>query len=64
MTTTEDLKNISASIQSDLDRFQRQKIHDLRDMLINYAKNHVEWCQKVRFAWCIVVLTCIVNQII
>jgi len=50
VTTTEDLKNISVSIQSDLDRFQRQKIRDLRGMLINYAKNHVTWCKKVCIA--------------
>ncbi|CAI2168127.1 14682_t:CDS:2 [Funneliformis geosporum] len=51
VTTTEDLKNISVSIQSDLDRFQRQKIRDLKNMLINYAKTHVEWCQKNLTSW-------------
>ncbi|CAG8528271.1 4656_t:CDS:2 [Funneliformis mosseae] len=51
VTTTEDLKNISVSIQSDLDRFQRQKIRDLKNMLINFAKIHVEWCQKNLASW-------------
>uniref|UniRef100_U9V033 PX domain-containing protein n=1 Tax=Rhizophagus irregularis (strain DAOM 181602 / DAOM 197198 / MUCL 43194) TaxID=747089 RepID=U9V033_RHIID len=51
VTTAEDLKNISASIQEDLDRFQRQKIRDLRDMLLNYAKNHVTWCKKNLSSW-------------
>jgi len=51
VTTTEDLKNISVSIQSDLNRFQRQKTRDLRDMLIGYAKNHVTWCKKNLSSW-------------
>ncbi|GBB97663.1 hypothetical protein RclHR1_03030007 [Rhizophagus clarus] len=51
VTTADDLKNISVSIQDDLDRFQRQKIRDLRDMLINYAKNHVTWCKKNLSSW-------------
>ncbi|RIA94861.1 hypothetical protein C1645_758948 [Glomus cerebriforme] len=49
--TTEDLKKISVSIQNDLDRFQRQKIRDLRNMLLNYAKNHVIWCKKNLSSW-------------
>lgn len=40
------------SIQNDLDRFQKQKISDIRDMLIAYAKNHVDWCRKVRLIIC------------
>ncbi|CAH1755770.1 18970_t:CDS:2 [Entrophospora sp. SA101] len=51
ITTTEDLKNISVSIQNDLDRFQCQKVCDIRDMLIAYAKNHIEWCQKNLNSW-------------
>ncbi|CAG8825515.1 19951_t:CDS:2, partial [Racocetra persica] len=50
-TTTEDLKKISVSIQDDLDRFQRQKVVDLRNMLISYAKNHVKWCKENLSNW-------------
>ncbi|CAG8618373.1 8435_t:CDS:2, partial [Gigaspora rosea] len=50
-TTTEDLKKISLSIQNDLDRFQRQKIMDLKEMLIAYAKNHLKWCKKNLSNW-------------
>ena len=46
-TSQKDLKNISMAIQADLDRFQRQKVCDFRDMLISYAKHHAEWCRKV-----------------
>lgn len=45
--TRKDLVDISANTQADLDRFQRQKIRDLRDMLIAYAKVHVKYCEKV-----------------
>ncbi|CAG8509171.1 7414_t:CDS:2 [Acaulospora morrowiae] len=50
-TTKADLKNISISIQNDLNRFQRQKISDIRQILIDYAKNHVKWCQKNLNSW-------------
>ncbi|KAG0226006.1 Sorting nexin, cytoplasm-to-vacuole targeting pathway/endosomal sorting [Actinomortierella wolfii] len=45
-TTNADLDKISRAIQTDLDRFQRQKIKDLRDILLAYAKAHQKWCQK------------------
>ncbi|RUS24041.1 hypothetical protein BC938DRAFT_474215 [Jimgerdemannia flammicorona] len=45
--TRADLVDISADTQADLDRFQRQKVRDLRDMMLTYAKIHVQWCQKV-----------------
>ncbi|KAF9905671.1 Sorting nexin, cytoplasm-to-vacuole targeting pathway/endosomal sorting, partial [Lobosporangium transversale] len=45
-TTNADLDNISRAVQGDLDRFQRQKIKDLRDILLEYAKAHQRWCQK------------------
>ncbi|KAG9287346.1 hypothetical protein G9A89_023717 [Geosiphon pyriformis] len=50
-TSKIDLQNISTSIQEDLDRFQRQKVCDLRDMLIAYAKIQVAWCQKNLSSW-------------
>lgn len=45
--TTKDLDVISTELQADLDRFQREKIQEMRDMLIAYAKIHIRYCQKV-----------------
>lgn len=45
--TRTDLTAISSELQSDLDRFQTEKIQDMRDMLIAYAKIHIRYCQKV-----------------
>lgn len=45
--TKTDLTTISTELQSDLDRFQTEKIQDMRDMLIAYAKIHIRYCQKV-----------------
>lgn len=45
-----DLKYANSTIQADLDRFQRQKVADLREMCIKVAQNHREWCKKVRKA--------------
>ncbi|ORE05163.1 PX-domain-containing protein [Rhizopus microsporus var. microsporus] len=48
---SKDLGAISTELQSDLDRFQKEKIQDLRDMLIAYAKIHIRYCQKNLEAW-------------
>ncbi|OZJ03037.1 hypothetical protein BZG36_03264 [Bifiguratus adelaidae] len=48
---SQDIKSISVNTQQDLDRFQRQKIQDLRDMLIEYAKIHRDWCQTNYDYW-------------
>lgn len=45
--TKTDLTAISTELQADLDRFQTEKIQDMRDMLIAYAKIHIRYCQKV-----------------
>ncbi|KAG0090931.1 Sorting nexin, cytoplasm-to-vacuole targeting pathway/endosomal sorting [Podila epicladia] len=50
-TTNADLDKISRAVQGDLDRFQRQKIKDLRDILLAYAKAHKKWCQKNLGSW-------------
>ncbi|KAF9585436.1 Sorting nexin, cytoplasm-to-vacuole targeting pathway/endosomal sorting [Lunasporangiospora selenospora] len=50
-TTNADLDKISQAIQSDLDRFQRQKIMDIREILLAYAKAHQKWCQKNLESW-------------
>jgi sorting nexin-41/42 len=45
--SAQDLKYSSSTIQADLDRFQRQKVADIREMVIAMAKSHRDWCQKV-----------------
>lgn len=47
--TRKDLTEISSELKAELDRFQREKVKDLRDMLIAYAKIHARYCQKVGF---------------
>jgi hypothetical protein len=42
-----DLKYSCNAIQGDLDRFQRQKVADLREMCIAMAKSHRDWAKKV-----------------
>lgn len=46
--SAQDLKYSSSTIQADLDRFQRQKVADLREMAISMARSHRDWCKKVR----------------
>lgn len=45
--SAQDLKYASTTLQADLDRFQRQKVADLRQMSIQLAMAHREWCQQV-----------------
>lgn len=45
--SAQDLKYASSTIQADLDRFQRQKVADIREMTIAMAKSHRDWCKKV-----------------
>ncbi|KAG6813828.1 hypothetical protein H0H92_006772 [Tricholoma furcatifolium] len=47
----QDLKYSSSTIQADLDRFQRQKVADLREMAISMARSHRDWCQKNLEVW-------------
>ena len=46
----QDLKYSNSTIQADLDRFQRQKVADMREMAISMARSHRDWCKKVRLA--------------
>ncbi|KAG0365673.1 hypothetical protein BC939DRAFT_451365 [Gamsiella multidivaricata] len=50
-TTNADLDKISRAVQGDLDRFQRQKIKDMKEILLEYAKAHQKWCQKNLGSW-------------
>jgi len=47
----QDLKYSSSTIQADLDRFQRQKVADVREMCVNMARAHREWAKKNLEAW-------------
>ncbi|EIW58722.1 uncharacterized protein TRAVEDRAFT_168450 [Trametes versicolor FP-101664 SS1] len=47
----QDLKYSSSTIQADLDRFQRQKVADLREMAMSLARSHRDWCKKNLEAW-------------
>ncbi|KAK7056218.1 Sorting nexin, cytoplasm-to-vacuole targeting pathway/endosomal sorting [Paramarasmius palmivorus] len=47
----QDLKYSSSTIQADLDRFQRQKVADIREMAISMARAHRDWCKKNLEAW-------------
>lgn len=49
--SSKDLNTISTELQADLDRFQVEKIQDMRDMLIAYAKIHIRYCQKNLESW-------------
>ncbi|KAK4051984.1 Sorting nexin, cytoplasm-to-vacuole targeting pathway/endosomal sorting [Microbotryomycetes sp. JL221] len=46
-----DLKQSSIAIQSDLDRFQRQKVIDLKHMCSDLAQCHKDWAQKNLDKW-------------
>jgi hypothetical protein len=48
LLAAQDLKYASSTIQADLDRFQRQKVADLREMCIAMARAHKAWCEQVR----------------
>ncbi|KAG6919002.1 hypothetical protein DXG01_010241 [Tephrocybe rancida] len=49
--SAQDLKYSSSTIQADLDRFQRQKVADMREMAIAMARSHRDWCKKNLEAW-------------
>ncbi|KAK8865924.1 sorting nexin-41 [Kwoniella newhampshirensis] len=49
--SAQDLKYASTTLQADLDRFQRQKVADLKQMTIQLAKVHREWCRQNLEAW-------------
>ncbi|GAA5998574.1 PX and BAR domain-containing protein [Rhodotorula paludigena] len=48
---TQDLRFASATIQADLDRFQRQKVGDVREMCLDFARFHQEWARKNLAMW-------------
>ncbi|KAE8267435.1 hypothetical protein A4X09_0g4913 [Tilletia walkeri] len=46
-----DLDFATQTIQADLDRFQRQKVVDLKEMMISFAKMHREMCRQNLESW-------------
>ncbi|KEP52614.1 sorting nexin-41 protein [Rhizoctonia solani 123E] len=48
---SQDLRYASTTIQADLDRFQRQKVADMRDMCIAMAIAHRDWAKNNLQAW-------------
>lgn len=49
--TERDLRYATNAIQTDLDRFQRQKIRDMRDMVLAFARVHRDYCRAGLEAW-------------
>ncbi|CAO1633007.1 unnamed protein product [Parajaminaea phylloscopi] len=47
--TASDLKHATQAIQADLDRFQRDKVRDFKEWMLNSARMHREFC-KVNLA--------------
>lgn len=50
-SVTADLRYANQMIQADLDRFQRQKVGDLRQMCMDYSNIHVEMSKKNLELW-------------
>jgi len=48
--THQDLALATSAIQADLDRFQRQKVSDMRDMMLDLVKAHRDFCRDVSIA--------------
>ncbi|SPO30729.1 related to SNX41 - sorting nexin, mediate distinct retrieval pathways from endosomes [Ustilago trichophora] len=49
--TSNDLHYATTAIQADLDRFQRQKVSDFKDMMLDFAKMHREFAQANLDNW-------------
>jgi len=48
---TQDLRYANQMIQADLDRFQRQKVGDFREMGLNFSRFHIDWCRQNLELW-------------
>ncbi|KAJ2348509.1 Sorting nexin, cytoplasm-to-vacuole targeting pathway/endosomal sorting, partial [Coemansia sp. RSA 2618] len=46
-----DMTLINTSTQDNLDRFQKQKVRDLKGVLISMARMHLEWAEKNLEIW-------------
>ncbi|KAK4169221.1 putative sorting nexin-41 [Cladorrhinum sp. PSN259] len=47
----QDVRDASASILTDLKRFQKEKEDDLRRYMLAYAKSQIEWARKNKETW-------------
>lgn len=50
MRVRQELKEISQTIEQELETFQRQRANDLRTMMIAFAKMHLQFCEEVFIA--------------
>ncbi|KAI8053267.1 hypothetical protein BDF22DRAFT_683645 [Syncephalis plumigaleata] len=50
-TAGNELVRTSAAVQQELERCQRRKIQDFRDIMLNYARMQSKWCHKNLAAW-------------
>ncbi|KAJ1679621.1 Sorting nexin, cytoplasm-to-vacuole targeting pathway/endosomal sorting [Spiromyces aspiralis] len=46
-----DLVLINSSIQDNLDRYQRDKVRDFKNILLDMARMHIEWCEENAKLW-------------
>ncbi|KAL9537747.1 hypothetical protein MBANPS3_011501 [Mucor bainieri] len=51
ITSRQELKDMTTTIQQDLDRLQVQKEAEIRHMLIAFAKIHVVYCEQNAASW-------------
>jgi hypothetical protein len=49
--TSNDLHYATTAIQADLDRFQRQKVSNFKEMMLDFAKMHKEFAQANLDNW-------------
>ncbi|CDH53377.1 sorting nexin-41 [Lichtheimia corymbifera JMRC:FSU:9682] len=47
----QELKDISQTIEQELETFQRQRANDLRTMMIAFAKMHLQFCEENVTTW-------------
>ncbi|KAI7885607.1 hypothetical protein K492DRAFT_233961 [Lichtheimia hyalospora FSU 10163] len=47
----QELKDISQTIEQELESFQRQRANDLRTMMIAFAKMHLQFCEENVMTW-------------
>ncbi|KAK4188694.1 mRNA capping enzyme alpha subunit-like protein [Podospora australis] len=51
VAAAQDVKDASASVMKDLQRFQKEKEEDLKRYMLAYAKSQIEWAKKNRETW-------------
>ncbi|KAK3187239.1 Sorting nexin, cytoplasm-to-vacuole targeting pathway/endosomal sorting [Lecanicillium sp. MT-2017a] len=51
VVSEKDVKEASASVLKDLQRFQKDKEDDLRRYMLAYAKSQIEWAKKSKQQW-------------